>query len=64
MKNSHWSFTTIENGKPVETVRGLSHDEAVEAIRASMYGSPQAERIEATIAAKREREQVAELIAA
>lgn len=39
MKNRSWTFTSIEDGQPVETVHGLSHDEAVEAIRAAMYGS-------------------------
>jgi hypothetical protein len=53
MSNRSWSFTSIEDGRPVETLRGLSHDEAVEAIRAAMYGGAPALR---EIAARKNEE--------
>lgn len=55
-ENKSWSFTTFEDGERAETVHGLSHDQAVEAIRAAMYGRPSTQ-VEA-------EEQVAQPIAA
>jgi hypothetical protein len=62
MKQRTWTFTSIENGQPVGTVRGLSHEEAVEAIRSAMYGdTPDPRKIAER---KAERERAGEAIAA
>jgi hypothetical protein len=39
MKNSSWKITTYENGSPAATAEGLSHEQAVAAIRKAMSGS-------------------------
>ncbi|HEX2708866.1 MAG TPA: hypothetical protein VHM66_12750 [Solirubrobacterales bacterium] len=38
MKNSTWNITTYSDGKAVGAAQGLSHDEAIAAIRQAMYG--------------------------
>ena len=39
MKKSTWKITTFSDGDPVASAEGLSHLEAVVAIRRAMYGS-------------------------
>jgi spore germination cell wall hydrolase CwlJ-like protein len=39
MKNSSWKITTYDDGRPAATAEGLSHEQAVAAIREAMYGS-------------------------
>jgi hypothetical protein len=38
MKNSTWKITTLKDGKAVASVEGVSHVNAVAAIRTAMYG--------------------------
>ncbi|MGV1049611.1 MAG: hypothetical protein ACOYD4_13940 [Solirubrobacterales bacterium] len=38
MKNSTWKITTLQDGKAVASVEGVSQDNAVAAIRNAMYG--------------------------
>ena len=37
MKNSTWKITTLKDGKAVASVEGVSHANAVAAIRTAMY---------------------------
>jgi hypothetical protein len=57
MGDSSWTFTTIENGEPVATAKGLSREQAEEAIRRAMYG-------EAPLPNVTQRQQAEEPIAA
>jgi hypothetical protein len=38
MKNSTWTITTLKDGRAVASVEGVSHRNAVAAIRNAMYG--------------------------
>ncbi len=38
MKNSTWKITTLKDGEAVASVEGVSHENAVAAIRNAMYG--------------------------
>jgi hypothetical protein len=61
MKNSTWKITTLEDGEAVASVEGVSHENAVAAIRNAMYGrDPLADVAKGRIA----REEQAETVAA
>jgi hypothetical protein len=55
MSHKSWTFTTYEDGKPVETHAHLSHDQALVALRAAIAGEP------VKVAADREVAQPVEL---
>jgi hypothetical protein len=38
MKSSTWKITTLKDGQPVASVEGVSHENAIAAIRTAMYG--------------------------
>ncbi len=38
MRNSTWKITTLKDGEAVASVEGVSHANAVAAIRNAMYG--------------------------
>ncbi|MDX6625467.1 MAG: hypothetical protein QOE56_456 [Solirubrobacterales bacterium] len=38
MKKSTWKITTLKDGEAVASVEGVSHENAVAAIRNAMYG--------------------------
>ncbi|HEV7564022.1 MAG TPA: hypothetical protein VGO24_11045 [Solirubrobacterales bacterium] len=38
MRNSTWKITTLKDGEAVASVEGVSHKNAVAAIRNAMYG--------------------------
>jgi hypothetical protein len=40
MSHKHWTFTSYENGKPVNTAHNLDSRQALSAIRAAMVGEP------------------------
>lgn len=56
MKNSTWKITTLEHGKAVASVEGVSHENAVAAIQDAMYGRDPLARIAARGKVAREQD--------
>lgn len=64
MKNQSWTFTSIEDGQPVQTVQGLSHAQAVEAIHAAMHGYDSIPKLQEIASRKGSEQETVTLLAA
>jgi hypothetical protein len=60
MRKSTWKITTLNDGKPVASVEGVSQENAVAAIRNAMYGrDPLADVVTGTVAVTEQTEPLA-----